>query len=154
MSFAAEARDDSRHHYYRGWFSTSGLQISCSVRTPFVCTKADLNATTGGSRTAVFREELNGWCGVFCVFIPENARLSGRLDETDVSIVEREATPRQLIRLSTQFYLAESSFSNIISILELFGIQRLDPPFITGFTKPMYSPNQTTARIMARSTKP
>jgi hypothetical protein len=64
-----------------------------------------------------------------------------RLDETDVSVVEREETPYQLMRRSTQLYLTESSLSNSISILELFGVQRLNPPFITGFTKPMDRPN-------------
>ena len=51
-------------------------------------------------------------------------------------------------------FLTELSLSNSISFLELFGVQCLDPPFITGFTKPMDSPNQTTTWITARSTKP
>lgn len=54
----------------------------------------------------------------------ENARLSGCLDEIDVSFVERETTPRQLIKLSVQLHLVGLSLSNTVSILELFGVQR------------------------------
>jgi putative transposase len=56
--------------------------------------------------------------------MPGNARLGGCLDEIDLSFVEREATPRLLMKLSIQLHLAGLSLSNTVSILELFGVQR------------------------------
>lgn len=56
--------------------------------------------------------------------MPENVRLSGCLDEIDLSFVEREATPRLLMKLSIHLHLAGLSLSNTVSILELFGVQR------------------------------
>ncbi len=54
----------------------------------------------------------------------ENARLGGCLDEIDLEFVEREATPRLLMKLSIQLHLAGLSLSNTISILEIFGVER------------------------------
>jgi len=54
----------------------------------------------------------------------KNARLNGYLDEIDVEFVEREATPRFLMKLSIQLHLAGLSLSNTVSILELFGVER------------------------------
>ena len=56
--------------------------------------------------------------------MPENARLNGNLDEIDLEFVEREATPRFLMKLSIQLHLAGLSLSNTVSILELFGVNR------------------------------
>ena len=56
--------------------------------------------------------------------MPENARLNGDLDEIDLGFVEREATPRFLMKLSIQLHLAGLSLSNTVSILELFGVNR------------------------------
>ena len=39
--------------------------------------------------------------------------------------MEREATPRLLIKLSIQLYLAGLSLSNTVSILEIFGVSRV-----------------------------
>ena len=39
--------------------------------------------------------------------MPENARLSGSIDQIDLEFVEREATPRFLIKLSIQLHLTE-----------------------------------------------
>jgi hypothetical protein len=64
--------------------------------------------------------------------MPENARLNGCLDEINLDFVEREATPRLLMKLSIQLHLAGFSLSNTISILEIFGVERVDQPFITG----------------------
>ncbi|PSQ12860.1 IS6 family transposase, partial [Halobacteriales archaeon QS_5_70_15] len=44
--------------------------------------------------------------------MPENARLSGCLDEIKLGFVEREATPRLLMKLSIQLHLAGLSLSN------------------------------------------
>ena len=38
--------------------------------------------------------------------MPKNDRLSGCLDEINLDIVEREATPRLLMKLSIQLHLA------------------------------------------------
>jgi len=56
--------------------------------------------------------------------MPENDRLTGCLDEIDLEFVEREATPRLLMKLSIQLHLAGLSLSNTVSILEVFGVER------------------------------
>ena len=56
--------------------------------------------------------------------MPENTRLNGCLDEIDLEFVEREATPRLLMKLSIQLHLAGLSLSNTVSILEVFGVER------------------------------
>ena len=56
--------------------------------------------------------------------MPENARLSGSIDQIDLEFVEREATPRFLLKLSIQLHLAGLSLSNTVSILEVFGVDR------------------------------
>ncbi|TMT87367.1 IS6 family transposase [Haloterrigena sp. H1] len=56
--------------------------------------------------------------------MPENARLDGCLDEINLDFVEREATPRLLMKLSIQLHLAGLSLSNTVSILEVFGVER------------------------------
>ena len=56
--------------------------------------------------------------------MPENDRLSGCLDEIELEFVEREATPRLLMKLSIQLHLAGLSLSNTVSILERFGVER------------------------------
>jgi len=43
----------------------------------------------------------------------ENTRLNGYLDEIELDFVEREATPRLLMKLSIQLHLAGLSLSNI-----------------------------------------
>jgi transposase-like protein len=56
--------------------------------------------------------------------MPENDRLTGCLDEINLEFVEREATPRLLMKLSIQLHLAGLSLSNTVSILEVFGVER------------------------------
>ena len=56
--------------------------------------------------------------------MPENTRLSGSIDQIDLEFVEREATPRLLMKLGIQLHLAGLSLSNTISILEEFGVDR------------------------------
>ena len=56
--------------------------------------------------------------------MPENDRLNGCLDEINLAFVEREATPRLLLKLSIQLHLAGLSLSNTVSILEIFGVER------------------------------
>ena len=56
--------------------------------------------------------------------MPKNARLDGCLDQIDLDFVEREATPRLLMKLSIQLHLAGLSLSNTVSVLEIFGVER------------------------------
>jgi putative transposase len=54
----------------------------------------------------------------------KNARLNGCLDEIELGFVEREATPKLLMKLGIQLHLAGLSLSNTVSILEIFGVER------------------------------
>ncbi|WP_225335934.1 IS6 family transposase [Halomicrobium urmianum] len=56
--------------------------------------------------------------------MPKTDRLSGCLDQIELEFVEREATPRLLMKLSIQLHLAGLSLSNTVSFLEVFGVQR------------------------------
>ncbi|WP_435193841.1 IS6 family transposase [Natronomonas sp. EA1] len=56
--------------------------------------------------------------------MPKNARLNGCLDQIDLDFVEREATPRLVMKLGIQLHLAGLSLSNTVSILEIFGVER------------------------------
>jgi putative transposase len=56
--------------------------------------------------------------------MPENARLTGSLDQIELDFVEQEATPQLLMKLSIQLHLAGLSISNTVSILEVFGVER------------------------------
>ena len=56
--------------------------------------------------------------------MPENTRLSGIIDQIELGFVEREATPRLLMKLGIQLHLAGLSLSNTVSILEIFGVER------------------------------
>ena len=57
--------------------------------------------------------------------MPENDRLDGCLEEINLEFVEREATPRLLMKLSIQLHLAGLSLSNTVSFLEIFGVERV-----------------------------
>ncbi|WP_323677925.1 IS6 family transposase [Halorubellus sp. PRR65] len=57
--------------------------------------------------------------------MPENAVLNGRLDDIELGFVEREATPEPLMQLSIHLHLSGLSLSNTVSILELFGVDRV-----------------------------
>ncbi len=56
--------------------------------------------------------------------MPDNDRLDGCLNEIELEFVEREPTPRLLMKLGIQLHLAGLSLSNTISILEIFGVSR------------------------------
>ena len=62
-------------------------------------------------------------CG-FSVLYAEKARLNGCLDQIELEFVEREATPRLLMKLSIQLHLAVLSLSYTVSILDIFGVKR------------------------------
>ena len=57
--------------------------------------------------------------------MPENDRLAGCLDEIELAFVEREATPRLLMKLAIQLHLAGLSLSNTVTVLEVFGVSRV-----------------------------
>jgi len=54
----------------------------------------------------------------------ENASLNGCINQIELGFVEREATPRLLMKLSIQLHLAGLSLSNTVSMLEIFGVTR------------------------------
>ena len=55
--------------------------------------------------------------------MPENTRFSGIIDQIELSFVEREATPRLLMKFGSHLHLAGLSLSNTVSILEIFGVE-------------------------------
>ena len=57
--------------------------------------------------------------------MPENDRLNGCLDEIKLDFVEREATPRLLMKLSIQLHSAGLSLSNTVSFLGVFDVERV-----------------------------
>ena len=56
--------------------------------------------------------------------MPESTRLSGSISHIELEFVEREARQRFLMKLSIQLHLARLSFSNTVSNLEIFGVER------------------------------
>ncbi|UHQ98736.1 IS6 family transposase (plasmid) [Natrinema zhouii] len=56
--------------------------------------------------------------------MPKIDRLSGCSDWIDLSFVERERTPRQLMELGIRLHLAGLSLSNTVRELEKFGVER------------------------------
>ncbi|MFC6767627.1 IS6 family transposase [Natrinema soli] len=56
--------------------------------------------------------------------MPKIGRLSGCSDWIDLSFVERERTPRQLMELGIRLHLADLSLSNTVRELERFGVER------------------------------
>jgi len=56
--------------------------------------------------------------------MPENTCLSGSIDQIELGFVEREATPRLLMKLGIQLHLAILSFSSTVYIFEIFGVSR------------------------------
>ena len=66
--------------------------------------------------------EAAGFLGL--VSIPENARISGCNGWLELDFVERERTPRRLMKLGIRLHLAELSVSNTVLELENFGVYR------------------------------
>ena len=85
--------------------------------------------------------------------MPENDRLSGCLEEINLEFVEREATPRLLMKLSIQLHLAGLSLSNTVSILDIFGVERARSTVHNWVHKPIYSPSLVGLRITLRLTR-
>jgi len=53
----------------------------------------------------------------------ENRRLNGSIDQIELGSVEREATPKFLMKLSIQLHLSGLSLSNTVRVLEVFGVK-------------------------------
>ncbi len=56
--------------------------------------------------------------------MPESSRFTGSSTGIQLDFVEREATPRELMRLSIQLHLSGLSLSDTVSVLERFGVER------------------------------
>ncbi len=56
--------------------------------------------------------------------MPEPSRLTGSSTGIQLDFVEREATPRELMRLSIQLHLSGLSVLDTVSVLERFGVKR------------------------------
>jgi len=54
----------------------------------------------------------------------ENHRISGCSDWIELDFVERERTPRRLMKLGIRLHLAGLSLSNTIKELDMFGVER------------------------------
>ena len=59
--------------------------------------------------------------------MPENDRLDSCSNEIELGLMERETTPKLLMKLGIQPYLVVLSLSNTVSILEIFGVSRAQP---------------------------
>jgi hypothetical protein len=64
-----------------------------------------------------------------------------------LSTVEREATPRLLMKLGIQLHLAGLSLSNTILVLDIFGVERARSTVHNWVHKQIYSPKQDAVRI-------
>jgi len=53
--------------------------------------------------------------------MPENDRLDGCSNEIELGFVEREATPKLLMKLGIRLHLAGTSLSNTVFAIEIFG---------------------------------
>ncbi|QGA82040.1 Transposase [Halomicrobium sp. LC1Hm] len=85
--------------------------------------------------------------------MPENGRLIGNLDEIDLEFVEREATPRLLMKFSFSCISLDYHFRILFLFLRYLVSKVLDPLFIIGFTRPSYSQNLADLRITLWSTR-
>jgi len=75
----------------------------------------------------------------FVVLYAKNPRLSGSSDWIDLSFVEREQTPRQLIEVGIRLHLADLSLSNTIQRLYIFVSNGVARRSTIGFTSAIYS---------------
>ncbi len=85
--------------------------------------------------------------------MPENARLTGGTGQIDLDFVEREATPRLLIKLRIQLHLADLSLSNTVRVLEVFGVERARSTVDNWVHKANLQPNRVGIWITLRLTR-
>ena len=86
--------------------------------------------------------------------MPKNARLNGRLNEIELGVVEREATPKLLMKLGIQLHLAGLLLSNTVSILVIFGVKRARSTVHNWIHKADLQPESDRNRITLRSMRP
>ena len=85
--------------------------------------------------------------------MPENASLSGSIDQINLDFVEREATPQLLIKLSIQLHLLECHYRILSQVFRYSVSNALDQAYIIGLTKQIYSPKMGDRRITLQLTK-
>ena len=85
--------------------------------------------------------------------MPENDRVSSCLDEINLEFVEREATPKLLMKPSIQFIWLDYHSRILFRFLRYSVLIGFDLPFITGFIRPIYSRNLVEIRITLRLMK-
>lgn len=100
--------------------STSALTLAL-VRT--YCTILNLSATSWGGVQITIAER--GVSFSECS-MTENARISGCANQINVESVEREVTPRLLMRPSVQLHLADLSISDTFQLLDIIDADRID----------------------------
>jgi hypothetical protein len=86
--------------------------------------------------------------------MPENTRLSGSIDQIELGSVEREATPKLLMKLVFSSILLFYHFRIPSRFLRYSVSVALDPPFTIGVTKQSYSQKPVGIRITSRSMRP
>jgi transposase-like protein len=56
--------------------------------------------------------------------MPESGGLEGSIDWIDLGFIERERTPRGIIKIGIQLHIVSVSLSNTKQLLERFGVER------------------------------
>jgi len=85
--------------------------------------------------------------------MPENDRLSGCLDEINLEFVEREAHRSRWWSSVFSFISEDYRFRILFCSFRYSVLIGFDLPFITGFTRPIYSRDLVGARITLRLMK-
>jgi len=86
--------------------------------------------------------------------MPGNARLSPSISQIDLDFVEREATPRLLMKLSFQPILLVSRFQILFIFSNYSVLNGHDQPSTTGLIKTIHSQNLGKVRITSRLMRP
>ena len=84
----------------------------------------------------------------------ENASLSGCIGQFDLEFVEREATPKFLMKLGIQLHLSGLSLSNTVSIIEVFGVERSRSTVHNWVPRQIFSRRKVGSRHRSRLMKP
>ncbi len=82
----------------------------------------------------------------------KTAHFNGCGDEIELEFVEREATPRLLMKHSSQLCPTVLSLSNTVLFLDISVTNALEPPYTTEYTRSIYSPKTDANQITSRST--
>lgn len=87
------------------------------------------------------------------VSMPKTTRLTGSSADVQLGFVEREATPRELVRLSIQLHLHGLSLANTIRVLENFGAERTRSTVHNWIQKAELQPEAANRRMTSHSTR-